>query len=355
MHYNSKIANRGVTEMRYGTTANLSRTLAVAVVAFTVIGFACVAMAQPAAAPGPATFTLQLENDSTRPGSDSYYTSGGRIAYTSAPDHVPAFMANLGDAVLGPARRRWLGLEVSHTIYTPYFSAGRDTLHNDRPYAAVVMGTVSLIQDVDNHRTSLGLGLGIIGPAAFGEAVQNGFHNLINQSELHGWGTQIPNQPVIQLTAERTWRLALKAANAGGWEVDVLPSATVGAGTFRIYGQAGAQVRLGQGLAVDFGVPRIRPGLTGSDAYDSSADFAWYVFLGADGQAVAWDETLDGLPFARSRNVGRIPLVGELQGGLAIISHGWRFTAAHVLQTNEFRGQRNGLFQFSSASLSVPF
>ncbi len=34
---------------------------------------------------------------------------------------------------------------------------------------------------------------------------------------------------------------------------------------------------------------------------------------------------------------------------------GVRFTAEQVLQSNEFIGQRNGLFQFTSASVSVKF
>ena len=101
--------------------------------------------------------------------------------------------------------------------------------------------------------------------------------------------------------------------------------------------------------------PAIRPGLSGTDAYTPLRDFAWYVFAGADGQVVAWDETLDGLPFAASRHVNRSPVVGTFQAGLAIMVLGARLTAAHMVQTNEFRGQRNGLFQFSSIALSVKF
>lgn len=193
----------------------------------------------------------------------------------------------------------------------------------------------------------------MIGPAALGEKVQNGFHNLIGQNAIAGWSTQIPNQPVIQLTAERTWRMLL--GNIGALESDVLPSVTVGAGTFRIYAQGGGTIRLGQGLQSDFGAPRIRPGLTGTDAYVQTQPFAWYVFMGVDGQAVAWDETLDGLPFATSRHVTRSPFVGEFQAGFTLMAWGARFTAMQVVQSNEFTGQRNGLFQFSSASVSVKF
>jgi lipid A 3-O-deacylase len=298
------------------------------------------------------TITIQLENDSTRPGSDNYYTSGERIAYTSPTGQVPGLLASLGHTLLGDGQQRF-AVELSQNIFTPLNDKLANPPLNDRPYAAVLMGTISLIQDTDTTRTALALGLGVIGPDALGRQVQNGFHTLIGQGSVGGWNTQIGNQPVIQLTAERTWRIPL--GGIGGLEADVLPSASVGAGTFRIYGQAGGTIRLGQGLQSDFGAPRIRPGLTGTDAYVQTQPFAWYVFAGADGQAVAWDETLDGLPFATSRHVTRTPFVGEFQAGFTLMAWGMRFTAMQVLQSNEFRGQGNGLFQFSSASISVKF
>jgi lipid A 3-O-deacylase len=298
------------------------------------------------------TITIQLENDSTRPGSDNYYTSGERIAYTSPTGQVPGPLASLGHLLLGGGQQRF-AVELSQNIFTPLNDKLASPPLNDRPYAAVLMGTMSLIQDTDTARTALALGLGVIGPDALGRQVQNGFHDLIGQGSVGGWNTQIPNQPVIQLTAERTWRMPL--GGIGGLESDVLPSVTVGAGTFRIYGQGGGTIRLGQGLQSDFGAPRIRPGLTGTDAYVQTQPFAWYVFAGVDGQAVAWDETLDGLPFATSRHVTRSPFVGEFQAGFTLMAWGARFTAMQVVQSNEFTGQHNGLFQFSSASVSVKF
>jgi lipid A 3-O-deacylase len=298
------------------------------------------------------TITIQLENDSTRPGSDNYYTSGERIAYTSPTGQVPGPLAALGHLLLGDGQQRF-ALELSQNIFTPLLDKLANPPLNDRPYAAVLLGTITLIQDTDTTRTALAVGLGVIGPDALGQQVQNGFHSLIGQGSVGGWGTQIPNQPVIQLTADRTWRIGL--GSVGGLEADVLPSVSAGAGTFRIYAQAGGTVRLGEGLQSDFGAPRIRPGLTGTDAYMPTQPFAWYVFAGMDGQAVAWDETLDGLPFASSRHVSREPFVGEFQAGFTIMAWGARFTAMQVLQSNEFVGQRNGLFQFTSASVSVKF
>jgi lipid A 3-O-deacylase len=327
------------------------RSLGLLMTSLALGAVATTAMAEPLADPNH-TITIQLENDSTRPGSDNYYTSGERIAYTSPTGAVPGPLASLGHMLLGEGQQRFAA-ELSQNIYTPLLDKLASPPLNDRPYAAVLMGTMSLIQDTDTTRTALALGLGVIGPDALGKQVQNGFHTLIGQGSVGGWSTQLGNQPVIQLTADRTWRMPL--GNLGGLESDVLPSVTVGAGTFRIYAEAGGTVRIGQGLQSDFGAPRIRPGLTGTDAYMPTLPFAWYVFAGVDGQAVAWDETLDGLPFETSRHVNRTPFVGEFQAGVTLMAWGARFTAMQVLQSNEFQSQRNGLFQFTSASVSVKF
>jgi len=132
-------------------------------------------------------------------------------------------------------------------------------------------------------------------------------------------------------------------------------SPTGAVGTWRIYGVAGGDLRLGQGLASDFGAPRIQPGMTGADAYVAVRPFAWYVFFGVDGQAVAFDETLDGEPFRHTAHVSEDPLVGELEGGLVVIAWGTRINFVEVAQTQGFRGQTSGLFKFSSASISVKF
>jgi hypothetical protein len=309
------------------------------------------AAAQPVDDPNH-TITIQLENDSVPRRTDMYYTSGERLAYTSPTGQLPGPLSALGHTLLGEGQQRFAS-ELSQYIFTPFNTNAQNPPLNDRPYAGILMGTLSLIQDTDTTRTALALGLGVIGPAAIGRDVQNGFHDLIHDSEANGWHSEAHNQAVVQLTADRTWRVGL--AEAQGVEADALPSLTLGAGTFRIYSQAGVQFRVGQGLKSDFGAPRMRPGLTGTDAYAATLPFAWYFFAGVDGQAVAWDETLDGEPFVNSRHVSRIPLVGEFQAGLAVMFRGMRITVTHVLRSNEFRGQTNGTFQFTSGSVSVKF
>jgi hypothetical protein len=315
--------------------------------------------APPAQAGAPADpnsiITIQVENDAVstfRGTSDQYYTSGLRLAYTSGTDAVP-FASDLGRGIWGDGTTR-VSLELSQSLFTP-----RDTQLDppnpyDRPYAAELLLTGGLVHDTAYTRDLLSLSLGVVGPSALGEEVQNGFHNIIGDTPNRGWHYQIQDQPAFQLLYQRTWRLPL--ADFGPVEMDALPSVTASGGDIRDYIQGGGVLRLGQGLASDFGTARIEPGLNGSDAYMNIQPIAWYIFGGADGQAVGYDVTLDGSTFrSNSPSVHRIWDVGEFEGGAAILWHGVRITYTQTWQTQEFRGAKAGLFNFGSLALGVKF
>ena len=310
------------------------------------------AFAAPPSAPGTgAIVTLQLE-DSGLTGNDRYYAAGGRLSWTSPADQVPDPLGRLGHALWGAGVQR-ISLGLSQRIYTPHATQLSVPPPTDRPYAGLLLGHLALIEDGAAGRNSLSLSLGVIGPAALAEEIQNGVHGVIGQNSNKGWGSQLPNQPVLEVQAAHVWRFRL--GHAGPIAFDVLPSVAAGVGTWRIYAQAGALIRLGQGLGSDYGPARLAPGLSGGTAYTPTRRFAWYVFVGADGQAVAWDETLQGEPFRSTAHVGLEPLVGEAEIGVAVIVHGVRASLTHVVQTATFRTQSAGLVQFDSLAVAIPF
>jgi hypothetical protein len=301
-----------------------------------------------------AILTLQGENASISAGkpTDRLYTNGLRLEWTSSVGQVPGFLASLGHSLWGAGEQR-VGIGLSQQMYTPIDTTAVPADPRDRPYAGYLTTNVSLLSDTPSHRSVLTLSLGVVGPASGAEDLQNGFHDLIGQSHAHGWGSQIGNTAAIELLHERTWRVPM--GTVGGMETDVLPALTVGVGDVRDYAQVGVTVRIGQGLNSDFGVPRIRPGLSGADAYKATRPFVWYVFAGVDGQAVGYDLLLQASPFRGGPHVDPVWDVGEVQGGLAVIAYGVRLTFAYVAQTQEFHGQSGGLHQFGSASLGVRF
>jgi len=299
-------------------------------------------------------WTLQEENASVSIANltDRYYVNGLRIGWTSPTDQVPDFLAAVGHTLWGNGRQR-ISFDLGQQIYTPNSTQFSIPDPRDRPYAGILLGNFSLLSDTDTTRDTLMLSLGVVGSASGAEQLQNGFHDLIGQSEVKGWGHQLSNTPAFEVLGERIWRLPL--AQFGSLETDVLPALTAAAGDVRDYVQAGVTFRLGQALNSDFGAPRLRPGLSGGDAYVQTQPFAWYVFAGVDGQAVAYDITLQNSPFRGGPHVSTVWDVGEMQAGLGILAYGMRFTLTYAAQTQEFQGQHGGLHQFASAALSVKF
>jgi hypothetical protein len=308
--------------------------------------------AHAASPPGnDGILTVRLENDALN-GTDRYYTAGQHIGWTGPVGSVPGPLAQLGHWLWGEGSQR-VGLGLTQLLFTPLDTQIAPPNPRDRPYAGLLLGGLSLIQDTPVRRDALELDLGVIGPAALGEQVQNGFHHLIGDTPNRGWHEQLPDQPVVELMARRIWRVRL--GTVGPLGVDVLPQLAVAAGTWRVAATTGAVLRIGQGLGVDFGAPMNQPGMSGEDAYATGHRFAWYVFVGGNGQAVAWDETLQGEPFRTTAHVSARPVVGEFDAGVAVIIDGMRASFTHVVQTTTFRGEKGGVFQFDSVSLSIPF
>ena len=307
------------------------------------------------ASPDPyGIYTIQGENDavSTQKGtSDRYYTSGLRLGWTSPEDILPAGLDNLGHVVMGQGRQR-IALGLQQSIYTPDNTQIALPPTRSRPYAGVLIGTATLINDTALSRSTFGIQAGVLGPWALGRQVQNGFHDIIGDTENRGWDTQRSNQPIFQVDASRTWRLPVIGAYGIG--VDVLPAVSAEIGNLRDSVMLGSTLRIGQGLDSDFGVSRISPGLSGGDAYRNTRTFAWYAFAGVDGQAVGYDALLDGSTTDYARP-SKIWDVGEMQAGLALLYHGVRLSYTQTWQTQEFRGQKAGLFNFGSLALSAKF
>lgn len=303
--------------------------------------------------------TVRVENDVTG-STDEYYTSGLELGWTGPTGEVPGFVANAGHALLGAGSQR-ISLSLGQQMYTPSDTQLDPPNPNDRPYAATLLLTGQLIQDTLFTRTRLGLQAGVLGPDAGGEIVQNGFHTLIGDDKNQGWDYQLDNRPVLNVFADRIWRVPLftlaqdPALDAQPVGVELLPDVTGFVGTEQIYAQAGGTLRLGQGLDDDFGAGRIMPGLDGGDAYLPDSGFAWYLFGGVDGRAVAYNTLLEGNSFADGPSVDKKPFVGDFSVGLAMIWHGLRVTFSQTWETHEFIAQRGGLFDFGSVSVSARF
>jgi hypothetical protein len=214
-----------------------------------------------------------------------------------------------------------------------------------------------LVADNDRVLDVFEFTLGIVGPAAGGEEVQKWIHELIDSPEPMGWANQLQNELTLQLTLSRAWRQSHLLA---GWkflenlnlEMDWMPQVGAALGNVFIYGAGGASLRLGNDLPADFGPPRLRPSLPGSEYFVPSRKFGWYLFLGFEGRAVARNLFLDGNSFQASQSVTKNYLVGDVQSGLALTFGRVRLAFTYVARSKEFTTQR-AADQFGALTVSV--
>ena len=145
-------------------------------------------------------FTIRHENDVfNRSGnSDRDYTSGIRFGWLSpALPELPEGLTRLvtiptffGEGPVTSVTRR-VGISFGQNLYTPADTTTSAPIYNDRPYAAWLYASFALQSiykrakpDTPGNEEpvrldTLQLDLGVVGPAAGGEFVQNNFHRLI--------------------------------------------------------------------------------------------------------------------------------------------------------------------------------
>lgn len=299
-------------------------------------------------------YTFDIENDSfSIPGTDRYYTSGERLGYVTPTGDLPTPLANLGHAVFGQGAQR-LEIDLQQQIYTPVDTQALDPNPDDLPYSGDLALHGTIIQDTPTTRSLLQASIGVVGPAALGQTIQNGFHSIIGDTSSKGWHYQLHNEPTLDFLAGRIWREELSSFDNGAVTVQALPQATAQLGNTQIYAQGGVILRIGSGLDSDFGPAVIQPAMTGTDAFTPTQPIVWYVFGGALGRLVAHDLTVQGNDFTNSRGVALSPAQADLEFGAAFIIYNLRVSATEVFETPEFHHEAPA-FQYGAISISARF
>jgi len=299
-------------------------------------------------------FNVVWENDIFN-GTDANYTNGIRFAWLSAETDTPSWARWTADNLLpfgGDGKKR-ISIALGQNLYTPDDPLPRTVIPGDRPYAAWLYGTIGVITDNGQTLENMALTLGVVGPAALGEPVQDTVHNLTDSEHFNGWGNQLENEPGIVISYERKWR-GLVEASPFGAGLDVSPHIAANIGNINTDASVGLTMRLGYDLPADYGPPRIRPSLPGSDFFIPTQDLGGYLFAGVEGRAVGRNIFLDGNTFEDSPSVDKEFFVGSLQFGAALTWDEARLSYTHVMMTREFKTQDEAP-QFGVVTLSYRF
>ena len=301
------------------------------------------------------TWAVVLENDfffST----DRNYTNGLRLSYLSGthpPDTLSEAAANIFAADRDKLRIR-RGFAVGHQIYTPEDFEVAEPLPDQHPYAGYVYGEYASVLQQDHRVDVFTLQLGLVGPSAGGEYVQNNWHRMIGGDEAKGWDHQIGDELAVTLAYDRRQRWLLIGEDLPV-RFDVTPNVGMTLGNVQTNVRAGLTMRLGNGLETGFGPPRIRPATAGAGYFTSSDRNSWYIFAGMQGRGVAHNIFLDGSFLDEGDpSVTSEPFVLDAQAGLVLNFNMMQVALTRAYQTTEFEEQDEGQ-RYGAISLSWKF
>ncbi|MEM9738831.1 MAG: lipid A deacylase LpxR family protein [Pseudomonadota bacterium] len=306
------------------------------------------------AEPERGVISLTSENDLFG-GTDRNYSNGLRIERVSPADRVFPLLRETADLVPGLNLERTnlrQGFAIAHAIYTPEDISAPIPDPTDRPYAAWLNVSGTVVASDDDTQDALQINLGIVGPSAGGQFVQTNWHEFINGVEPRGWDSQLKDEPGIELIAQRL-QLFDGPALPFGIETDYGLHIGGALGNVRTYAAAGGMARVGFDLDADFGPPRIRPALSGAGVFRPGQPFGGYLFVGIDGRAVARDIFLDGNTFRDGPSVSdRRDVVGDFQAGLALHYQAFQISFTYVHRTEQFVAQ-DGPQRFGAVSIAI--
>lgn len=280
--------------------------------------------AVPAGAQGVRSATLRLDNDilalrGRGAPADYDYTQGlvVGVELDSALRWMTGRLPACGASVTAPCLRT--ALEVGQRIYTPRRDAPTP-IPGERPYAAWLYAGGGVARESADGVRSLEMELGVTGPPALGEAVQNGVHRLTGSERQEGWAQQTGFEPGILLRFRETRRW-------GGGAARIVPAIRVEAGNVRTGAAVGASALLGRG--------------TGA-----------YARLGGWQEWVVRDIFLDGNTLCGRSTARKLPFVGEGEAAAGYRAAKWSAEYRFVVRSREYRAQP-GHHDYGSVVLTV--
>lgn len=286
------------------------------------------------------TFSLEVTNDGMISADDGHYTSGVKfeLGFTPGQAHWTQRLARaLPDGLIEHADRAQYRLV--HQIYTPNNIEATELIEDDRPYAGLVYGGVSLYGETPttggHTTTDLHLDVGMVGPSSLADSIQQEVHRLTDSDRPQGWDNQLNDEAVVNLGMRRQWWQEVPLA---GKQLAFGPSASAALGNLYTYASAGYSIRFGDEAR---SVPNLSPGPASSAGFTGGGGFRWYVFAGVEGYYMAQNLLLDGNTFSSSHSVDRREWVGDVSAGFALAWEDWQMSFAALQRSDEFRGQQD--------------
>lgn len=308
--------------------------------------------------PGSQT-TMAVENDSLGL-QDGNYTNALLFSFLSPPLERAGelgLLERLAEGALRglgalPASARRSSSTFAHLIFTPEDLTAKNPPPDAHPYAGIVAVDLSRIAVDPDSMAAVTLRLGFVGPALDTESIQKAFHRNFGATRPRGWKHEIPNEPILNLSVERTDRFA--RSRVGGLEWDWTADLGVGLGTYFTGARAGTTLRVGDTIPRDFGRGDVRSGFLATPVLEAPRAHrdATYAFLDLVGYGVARSLPVDGAFFSESRSAERRAGVVAGTLGLAVSRGSTQLTFSFTILSDTYAAQ-DQLGEYGAISLTL--
>jgi len=140
--------------------------------------------------PNNNNIVFELHNDMLF-STDSYYTAGLSLGYSSKK-----FKKTLAQLILKPRNKgvvNFAGFNIEQRIFTPSSIVEPLSIPNDQPYSAFLLLTNYSVNVNAEKKMKIfnEIGIGLMGPYAFGEEMQTLVHEIVNVESPIGWENQL--------------------------------------------------------------------------------------------------------------------------------------------------------------------
>ncbi len=243
---------------------------------------------------------FELNNDMLF-STDSYYTAGIAFSYTHKK-----LKKSIAQLILKPRHENVLnfpGVGIEQRMFTPSSITQPNLISNDQPYSAYILLT-NFSVNVNSEKkmkVSNEVGIGLMGPYAFGEEMQTMVHRVVNVAIPIGWENQLKSTFLID------YQFRIERGFGPDWFSNhVVPFVDVRFGTLTNRIQMGTMIKFGNKdkILQTYNTDNIRKKLI------------WEWVFSANLQGVFYDATLQGSMFSKDPNA---------LSASEIIAHQYRF------------------------------
>ena len=207
---------------------------------------------------------------------DGYYTNGFFITYRSVQKTDQ------------DSPKKIYKFQVGHKMFTASKSTLQFASLHDRPFAGYLYGGFGISRFYkSNNLFSTDIEMGVIGPNAKGEELQNFMHNIYNYPEPLGWKHQIQNAFALNFTASYLYYFPKMSSN------------TLDISSFNLLKAGTVFTSLSSGIYARIGIKNLQP-YSNSVAFNSnlntnsSAKSESFVFIKPMLNYTLYDATIEG-------------------------------------------------------------